>query len=332
MNTVFALSRIKRAILHRLDLRTALECTRQRQRKIVRFTGVAAIPGNEARYASLAHFRHDIPTLLPGSHFDYLVAQQFLDEAFIAEQRPKVFFSREPVAHHDERTREYLARTEMAPFILSFGEERIERRMFYVALPQDRSRVIHKLRSDLNRQRPGLCCIVNRYKENARLNLLQERIHFVRAMGQDIDIYGRAAAPDANGWLDYPNYRGPSANKLKTLAGYTFNLCFENCEEDGYITEKIIQALLAGCVPLYRGGGRFLEQTIPAACFINCKDQDPVAVYHRIRAMSPDEIFHYRQAGLDFIASSDADRFCWSHWAGLVTSRLLETAGAGPRV
>ena len=325
MNAVFALSRIKRAVTHRLNPRTAWRCALLRQRKSVLYTGIAAVRGRAARYASLEHFQHDIPAVLPGKHSDYLVAQEFLDDAFVADPRPKVFFSRESMAHHDDRTRDYLKRDELARCILSFGEEDSDRRMFYVALPGNKRRAIRNLHRVLNNRRPGLCCMVNRYKENDRMPLLQERIRFARAMGIDIDIYGRALPGEENGWLHYPNYCGPSANKLKTLAGYTFNLCFENCDEDGYITEKIIHALIAGCIPLYWGGGRFLSQTIPSSCFINCKDLDPAALCQRIRTMPQEEILCYRQAGLDFIASPQADRFTWNHWAKLVTQRLLES-------
>jgi len=324
VNSLFTLSRIKRAIVNRLDLSTAARCAWQSQKKIVKFTGIASIRGNATRYASLEHFKNNIPVLWPGDHFDYLVTQQFLDEEFISEQRPKIFFSREPKAHHDNKLLTLLGQTDVTPHILSFGEENIERRMFYVALPDDRSGIIRRLRKSLHDSRPALCCIVNRYKESDRLNLLGERIRFVRAMGADIDIYGRTDPEGITGWRSYPNYHGPTANKLRTLARYTFNLCFENCEEDGYITEKIIQALMAGCIPLYRGGGRFLEQTIPGNCFINCKGENPAMIYDRIRTMSKDEILGYRKAGLEFITSTEADRFTWRYWAEMVAKRILE--------
>ena len=141
-----------------------------------------------------------------------------------------------------------------------------------------------------------------------------------------IDIYGRAQPDKENKWEEYPNYRGVSRNKINTLLNYNFNLCFENCDRDGYITEKIIHSMMGGCVPLYWGGGRFLEQTIPSSCFINCKDQDPAEIYRRISGMSHEEIIAYRQAGIDFLSSVQADRFKWGHWAGLVCQRLLETS------
>lgn len=42
-------------------------------------------------------------------------------------------------------------------------------------------------------------------------------------------------------------------NKLEVLSHYLFNACFENTFELGYITEKPVEALMAGCIPIYNG-------------------------------------------------------------------------------
>ena len=52
------------------------------------------------------------------------------------------------------------------------------------------------------------------------------------------------------------NYEGGGqgdATKHNYLTQHRFNICFENTQESGYITEKVLQAKLAGCVPLYWG-------------------------------------------------------------------------------
>ena len=41
--------------------------------------------------------------------------------------------------------------------------------------------------------------------------------------------------------------------KLSFLRSHVYNLCFENGLADGYVTEKLLHAKLAGCVPLYWG-------------------------------------------------------------------------------
>ena len=316
---MFALSRIKRAVLNRFgheDLRV--------DGQAVRFTGIANFRGRTASYASPVHFRYDIPMVRQSRHHAFLVAQNYLDDGFLGDTCPKVWFSREPLVYLDARTRALLERADVGRFVLSFGDPDIRRRMFYVALPGDRDRVLLRLERGLDLGRPRLCCMVNRYKEDARFDLLEERRRFARAMGGDIDIYGHRPWHGAKGWEDWPSYRGPARDKLATLRAYAFNLCFENCDEDGYITEKIIHAMMAGCVPLYWGGGRYLAETIPAGCFIDCRGCAPEAIHERVRAMTHEEIVSYRRAGLAFLASPGADRFTWRYWADQVIGRWQE--------
>lgn len=44
-------------------------------------------------------------------------------------------------------------------------------------------------------------------------------------------------------------------DKLKYLQKFKFNVCPENSTEKGYTTEKIFESIIAGCIPLYYGGG-----------------------------------------------------------------------------
>lgn len=36
---------------------------------------------------------------------------------------------------------------------------------------------------------------------------------------------------------------------------FKFNICPENSRANGYITEKIFEAIISGCIPIYYGGG-----------------------------------------------------------------------------
>ena len=49
----------------------------------------------------------------------------------------------------------------------------------------------------------------------------------------------------------YPEYRGPTENKLNELAKFMYALVIEN--ESDWITEKLVDAISAGCVPIYIG-------------------------------------------------------------------------------
>jgi hypothetical protein len=55
------------------------------------------------------------------------------------------------------------------------------------------------------------------------------------------------------------------------LRTFTFALCFENSASPGYTTEKIANAMLNGCIPIYWGDPRISEDFNPK-CFINVRD------------------------------------------------------------
>lgn len=42
-------------------------------------------------------------------------------------------------------------------------------------------------------------------------------------------------------------------SKIEWLQDYRFNICFENSSYPGYLTEKLIDAYLGGCIPIYWG-------------------------------------------------------------------------------
>ena len=41
--------------------------------------------------------------------------------------------------------------------------------------------------------------------------------------------------------------------KLQVLSNYRYNICLENSIGEGYVTEKILHAFVAGCIPIYYG-------------------------------------------------------------------------------
>lgn len=55
-----------------------------------------------------------------------------------------------------------------------------------------------------------------------------------------------------NLWFqDYPMSKGPVEDKLMTMAQYKYALVIENSVE--YMSEKLMEALFAGCIPIYVG-------------------------------------------------------------------------------
>jgi len=71
--------------------------------------------------------------------------------------------------------------------------------------------------------------------------------------------------------LNNIGYRVPDGDKMSHMSQYKFALAFESCSRPGYVTEKLADALLAGCVPIYWGSPRVADDFDPRS-FINLHD------------------------------------------------------------
>ncbi|MBQ2832679.1 glycosyltransferase family 10 domain-containing protein [Methanobrevibacter sp.] len=72
----------------------------------------------------------------------------------------------------------------------------------------------------------------------------------------DIDYAGPWRHNNSDLWNKFNN------DKLSFLKQYKFNICAENVEDDAYVTEKIFHSIMCNCIPLYAGGGNYLEPNI----------------------------------------------------------------------
>jgi len=72
---------------------------------------------------------------------------------------------------------------------------------------------------------------------------------------------------------------GPCEDKAKVLRGFRFALAYENAAFEGYVTEKIFDAMHAGCIPIYRGAPD-IARHLPNDTYIDgrgfAEAQDPV--------------------------------------------------------
>ncbi len=67
----------------------------------------------------------------------------------------------------------------------------------------------------------------------------------------------------------FPSWRGPIDSKLTALSQYKFSICYENAKDiPGYITEKILDSLAAGCIPVYWGAPNVSEY-FPELCYVD---------------------------------------------------------------
>ena len=66
-----------------------------------------------------------------------------------------------------------------------------------------------------------------------------------------------------------------SHDLIKKMSEYKFVICFENSEEDAYITEKIINPLLANIIPVYWGNKR-IGDYFNIDRFLHIKDENEI--------------------------------------------------------
>jgi len=98
-------------------------------------------------------------------------------------------------------------------------------------------------------------------------------------------------------------------DKSDTLRHFRFALCFENCVFPGYVTEKVFDCFLSGCVPIYLGAPDIAE-FIPKESFIDFREFGNYVELERfLREMSEVDFQKYIGAARDFLVSSDFDKF-----------------------
>lgn len=106
--------------------------------------------------------------------------------------------------------------------------------------------------------------------------LYVDRLKAIQYFSEDsaFDLYGRGWDQAVRYTFGRYNksvrkaYRGEVDDKFITLKNYKFSICFENAIFGGWITEKIIDSLFAGCVPVYWGAPD-VTNYIPAEAFID---------------------------------------------------------------
>lgn len=101
----------------------------------------------------------------------------------------------------------------------------------------------------------------------------------------------------------------PVVDKIKTLSGFKFALCFENCAFPGYITEKIFDCLFAGCIPVYCGAPD-IEAFIPSDVYIDLRNfSDFPDLKQYLSKLSLTEASRYLNSARDFLASKEFVKF-----------------------
>ena len=109
-----------------------------------------------------------------------------------------------------------------------------------------------------------------------------------------MDLYGK-------GWPPGVARELAPGEKIKTIRQYQTSICGENMVMEGYITEKIIECMLAGVVPAYVGAPD-IANYIPPECYPG----------HHMEKPEPLEVI---AAGQKFLRSPEGRKFSYQGWA-----------------
>ena len=131
-------------------------------------------------------------------------------------------------------------------------------------------------------------------------NRVSDRLNTIKNIERykHIDVFGGAGKP----------IHSSEYEKLKVISDYKFNFCFENTIKEGYHTEKLIQAKVAGCIPVYKSHESFTDDFNELSCLnvVNMSDEE---IYEKIISLdSNDKAFSKMSSEPLFIDYPNLDK------------------------
>jgi Glycosyltransferase family 10 (fucosyltransferase) C-term len=124
--------------------------------------------------------------------------------------------------------------------------------------------------------------------ENHRIRL--NFLHQLQQAGLELDVFGRNLPTTVQ-------HRGEVQNKWHGMAPYFYNLAIENyADNEWYVSEKLWDALLSWCLPIYYGGAA-ADRLLPPGSFLRLPSLDEKGVaYIQEISSSPDAWYEAKEA------------------------------------
>ena len=127
---------------------------------------------------------------------------------------------------------------------------------------------------------------------------------------------------------EFRTWRGPVASKDEILLRARFTICYENLRGgNGYITEKLFDALIYGCLPVYVGASD-IARRVPPACWIDGDlYDDPADLYRALQAIGEDEFRERRARTVEFLRGEQARPYGNEHFCRTMAYLVAEDLG-----
>ena len=126
----------------------------------------------------------------------------------------------------------------------------------------------------------------------------------------------------------FPSYRGSIKDKSSIFCRSRFSYCYENSNNiSNYITEKIFDSFVAGCVPVYWGADNVSDYIDPG-CFIDRRNFNSTCDVHKyLLSVSNEKYFEFQQHIYNFLTGNCSKVFCSSIFVDSVVQSVCEKIG-----
>lgn len=191
--------------------------------------------------------------------------------------------------------------------------------------------------------RPKLCCLIAGNKGSTHpLELYSHRKRaidwFERHAPHEFDYYGMGWDQPLQDGSFYKKalkklglfkidrsskskcYKGPVENKFEVMKDYSFSICYENAQGiDGYVTEKILDCLVSGCIPIYWGAPN-IKDLVPSNCFIDKRNFETYGeLYKHLKSLDPEQIKTFQFNIKTFLESEKGKSYSYQNFAETIS-------------
>ena len=124
--------------------------------------------------------------------------------------------------------------------------------------------------------------------------------------------------------IPFPSWKGEILDKQKILHKSRFSIVYENIQGlNGYITEKIFDAFVAGNVPVYWGAPN-IHDYIQKDCFIDRrKFQNHEKLYKYLKEMPENQYLNYQENIKNFL-ENNSDEFSCNKFSSTISSKIID--------
>jgi hypothetical protein len=133
------------------------------------------------------------------------------------------------------------------------------------------------------------------------------------------------------GYKPFPSWCAEVKLKSDILSNAKFSYCYENVKDlPNYITEKIFDSFLSGCVPIYWGANN-VQEYIPPNCFVDRRQfRDTAEVHRYLMSITPEEYGQFQKNISDFLRSEKAYLFSVENFATTIANTIASDIAQNP--